>query len=64
MASDVSTVWALVFALQFLVLVEIGIVWSVRRFGMRKAWVAGIPLVLLASILVSDQFIRMLPNLT
>jgi sortase A len=64
MASDVSTVWALVFALQFLVLVEIVIVWSVRRFGMRKAWVAGIPLVLLASILVSDQFIRMLPNLT
>lgn len=64
MASDVSTVWALVFALQFLVLVEIGIVWSVRRFGMRKAWVAGIPLVLLASILASDQFVRMLPNLT
>ena len=64
MASDVSTVWALVFALQFLVLVEIAIVWSVRRFGMRKAWVAGIPLVLLASILASDQFVRMLPNLT
>jgi len=64
LASDVTTVWALVFALQFLILVEILVIWSVRRFGLRKAWVAGIPVVLLASILASDQLIRLLPNLT
>ena len=64
LASDMTTVWALVFALQFLVLVEILVVWSVGRFGLRKAWVAGIPVVLLASILASDQLIRLLPNLT
>jgi sortase (surface protein transpeptidase) len=64
LASDVTTVWALVFALQFLLLAEIGVVWGVRRFGLRKAWVAGIPIVLLASLLASDQLIRLLPNLT
>jgi sortase (surface protein transpeptidase) len=64
LASDVTTVWALVFALQFLILVEILVIWSVRRFGLRKAWVAGIPVVLLASILASDQLVRLLPNLT
>jgi sortase (surface protein transpeptidase) len=64
LASDVTTVWALVFALQFLLLAEIGVVWGVRRFGLRKAWVAGIPIILLASLLASDQLIRLLPNLT
>jgi LPXTG-site transpeptidase (sortase) family protein len=64
LASDMTTLWALVFALQFLVLVEILVIWSVGRFGLRKAWVAGIPVVLLASILASDQLVRLLPNLT
>ena len=64
LASDMTTLWALVFALQFLVLVEILVIWSVGRFGLRKAWVAGMPVVLLASILASDQLIRLLPNLT
>lgn len=63
MAGDASTTWALVFALQLLVLVEIGAVWSTRRIGARQAWIVFVPLTLLAALLVADQTARLLPNL-
>jgi hypothetical protein len=64
MATDMTTLWALVFSLQFLLVVEIGAIWAYRRFGPRKAWIVGLPVGMLATLLVSDQLMRLLPNLT
>lgn len=63
LATDTSTVWALVFALQFLILVEIALVWSIRRIGLRRTWVVFVPVVFLSSLLVADQVSRLLHNL-
>jgi len=63
MATDTSTVWALVFALQFLIAAEIAAVWAWRRVGRRKAWIALVPVLLLANLFVADQLVRLLPNL-
>ena len=62
-ATDTSTVWALVFALQFLIVAEIAAVWAFRRVGAQKTWVVFVPVLLLASLLVADQLVRLLPNL-
>jgi hypothetical protein len=64
MATDMTTLWALVFSLQFLLVVEIGAIWAYRRFGPRKAWIVSLPVGMLAALLVSDQLMRLLPNLT
>ncbi len=63
MATDTSTVWALVFALQFFVVAEIAAVWSYRRIGAQKMWVVFVPVMFLAGLLVADQITRLLPNL-
>ncbi|WP_052672032.1 sortase domain-bontaining protein [uncultured Microbacterium sp.] len=63
MATDTSTVWALVFALQFLVAAEIAAVWSFRRVGPRKTWIVLVPILVLANLFVADQLVRLLPNL-
>ncbi|MBN9177878.1 MAG: sortase [Microbacterium sp.] len=63
MATDTTTVWALVFALQFLVVAEIGAVWAFRRVGAQKTWIVFVPVLLLASVFVADQATRLLPNL-
>lgn len=63
MATDPSTVWALVFALQFLIVAETAAVWAFRRVGAQKTWVVFVPVLLLASLLVADQLVRLLPNL-
>jgi sortase A len=63
LATDTSTVWALVFALQFLILAEIGAVWSFRRVGAQKTWIVFAPVLLLAALLTADQVTRLLPNL-
>ncbi len=63
LATDTRTVWALVFALQFLVAVEIGAIWALRRFGWRKTWIAFVPVTLLASLLTATQVAILLPNL-
>jgi LPXTG-site transpeptidase (sortase) family protein len=62
LGSDTSTVWALVFALQVLVLAEIGLVWSVRYIGARQAWTVFLPVVLLTGLVITDQVMRILPN--
>jgi hypothetical protein len=60
---DTTTVWALVFALQFLVAAEIAAVWAFRRVGAQKTWIVFVPILLLASVFVCDQLVRLLPNL-
>ena len=63
MASDVSTVWALVFALQFMVIAEIAAVWSYRKLGAQKTWVVFVPVTILAVLFVTNQVTILLPNL-
>jgi LPXTG-site transpeptidase (sortase) family protein len=63
MATDTSTVWALVFAMQFFVVAELAAVWAYRRIGAQKVWVVFVPVMFLAGLLVADQVTRLLPNL-
>lgn len=63
LATDTTTVWALVFALQFLVVAEVAAVWAFRRVGAQKTWIVFAPILLLASLFVADQVTRLLPNL-
>lgn len=63
MAIDLTTVWALVFALQFLVVAEVAAVWAFRRVGAQKTWIVFLPVLLLAGFFVADQVTRLLPNL-
>ena len=63
MATDTSTVWALVFALQFLVLTQLAAVWAYRRIGAQKTWVVFVPVGLLAILYVTNQLTILLPNL-
>ena len=63
MATDTSTVWALVFALQFLLVVQLAAVWAFRRIGAQKTWVVFVPVGLLAVLFVTHQATLLLPNL-
>jgi sortase A len=63
LATDTSTVWALAFALQFLIVIELAAVWSFGRFGPQRTWIIGVPLLLIAGLMAADQITRLLPNL-
>ncbi|MEC5150675.1 sortase [Cryobacterium sp. GrIS_2_6] len=63
LATDTSTVWALVFALQFLLVIELAAVWAFRRVGIRKTWIVFLPVVTVGGLFVADQLVRLLPNL-
>jgi len=63
MATDTTMVWALVFALQFFVVIELAMVWALRRVGGQKTWIVFLPVVTLGGFLVADQVVRLLPNL-
>lgn len=63
LASDPSTVWLLVFALQALVVTEVFAVRSLGRFGLRKTWIVVTPIALAAGMVAADQISRLLPNL-
>ena len=60
---DASGAWMLVMALQLLLLVEIGALWSLARMGMARTWIVFTPLLMLSLILTMDQVTRLLPNL-
>jgi hypothetical protein len=60
---DLRYAWALVLALQFLILAEALMFWSLTRFGKRSTYLVFTPTLLLATILVLDQLTRLLPNL-
>ncbi len=63
LAGDFSTAWALVFALQLLVVAEIAASYAYRRFGWSRTWVVFVPVLTLSCLLVADQIVRFLPNL-
>ena len=63
LASDTRTAWALVFALQFLLLAAALATYSLKLVGKAKTWVVFVPVLLLAWLLVADQLTRLLPNL-
>jgi LPXTG-site transpeptidase (sortase) family protein len=63
LATDTSRVWGLIFALQFLVAVELSAFAAWRRVGARKVWIVFVPLAVLASLLVATQVTLLLPNL-
>lgn len=63
LATDTSTVWALVFGLQVLVVVELAFVWSLRRIGPRHTWTVFVPVMFFLSLVITDQVVRLLPNL-
>ncbi|MDF9809694.1 hypothetical protein M2116_000638 [Aurantimicrobium minutum] len=63
LATDTSTLWALIFGLQFLIVIEIAALWAYRRVGLEKTWIVFVPLFILSGLLISDQFVRLLPNL-
>lgn len=63
LSGDTSMAWALVFALQFLVVVELAAVWSYRNVGAQRTWIVFVPLTVLAGLWVGGEIIRMLPNL-
>lgn len=63
MATDTTTVWALVFALQFLIVAELAAVWAFRRFGAQRTWIVFVPVLLLAGFLAASQVTLLLPNL-
>jgi len=63
MATDTSTVWALVFALQFLLVAQFAAVWAYRRIGAQKTWVVFVPVGVLAVLYVNNQLTLLLPNL-
>lgn len=60
---DTSKAWALVFALQFLVAVEVAAVWSYRNVGARRTWIVFVPLSVFAGLWVTGEIVRLLPNL-
>lgn len=63
MATDTTTVWALVFAVQFLIAAEVAAVFAFRRFGAQRTWIVFVPVLLLAGFLVTQQITLLLPNL-
>ena len=63
LATDTRTVWGLIFALQFLILVEVLLVWSFYRMGLWRTWVVFVPVSIVAGLLVADQITNLLPNL-
>jgi len=63
LATDTTTVWALAFALQFFLLVELAAIWAFRRVGVQKTWTVFLPVVTVGGLLVADQIVRLLPNL-
>jgi len=63
LAGDTSTVWALVFALQFLLAIALAAVWAFARVGAQKTWVVFAPATLLAGLFVANQVAILLPNL-
>ena len=63
LATDTRTVWALVFALQLLLIVGLGLARSLRTVGARRSWLVAVPVTALALILAADQLTLLLPNL-
>jgi sortase (surface protein transpeptidase) len=64
LGTDSSSLWALVLWLEALIVVAVAVVWSWTRWGRHQTWIVFFPLTVLIAFFASDQFIRLLPNLT
>jgi len=63
MGVDTSTVWALVFALQFLIAAELALLLTAPRTGPRKTWIVFVPILTIGGLWVATQITLLLPNL-
>ncbi|MGN6219400.1 MAG: sortase [Microbacterium sp.] len=63
LATDTSTLWALVFSLQFLIVIAAAGVWTLRRIGGAKVWIVFVPLAVLGGLWTAGQLVLLLPNL-
>jgi sortase (surface protein transpeptidase) len=61
--TDTTTVWSLVFALQFVIAAELALLWSRRRVDSRQIWVVFTPILLLGGLWASVQLALLLPNI-
>jgi hypothetical protein len=61
--TDTTTVWSLVFALQFIIAAELALLWSRRRVDSRQVWVVFTPILLLGGLWASVQLALLLPNI-
>ncbi len=64
LATDVSTLWALVFWLEALAVLLGLAVWTWRRWGHAQTWIIFSAPMLVAWLFITDQVARLLPNLT
>jgi LPXTG-site transpeptidase (sortase) family protein len=62
-AIDTGSVWEAVLWLQALLIVAVLAVWSWSRWGRYRTVITFVPVVLLFDILLSDQLVRLMPNL-
>jgi len=60
---DLRFAWALVFALQLLLVSIIAAVWASSRLSAAQVYLVFTPLILLSTVLVLDQVVKVLPNL-
>ncbi len=60
---DTSALFTLVFWLQGLLLIAIGVTWARTRWGTWQTWLVGLPLVLAALWGASETAVQLLPNL-
>jgi hypothetical protein len=63
LATDTSTLWALLLWLEALVILLAGAVWTCRRWGRAQAWIVFVAPMLLVWTFIADQIARLLPNL-
>ena len=63
LATDASTLWALLLWLEALAALLAGAVWAWRRWGKAQAWIVFAAPMLLVWTFIADQVVRLLPNL-
>jgi LPXTG-site transpeptidase (sortase) family protein len=63
MGTDSSTLWALAFLLQGLIVASVGAVWAWHRWGRAQAWIVFFPVLALFTYFAFNQTVRLLPNL-
>jgi LPXTG-site transpeptidase (sortase) family protein len=63
LGTDTGTVWALVFWLEAVLILSVGMVWSWHRWGKVQTWIVFVPLAALVGYFLSRQVVLLLPNL-